>query len=988
MSDSDLQLMQKLLQQARNPEAANEPTDEQLMHNLLQEARAAEAAIPTNVADAAVRVDEQAKFQPQVQTPELLVPSEALDPGQDITRAPVEPSNLALATQTPRFGLELLDMALPGQQLVRSAGIETSLTGDAAKAMPGLKEAFQPEFEREDLTIPTSITIGLLDPLNLVTFGAAKSAGKAAIKKTIGQQLSDPATIKALGKNQRLFNKLQGIYNVGSSPATKLVGDKKHLKRLANAADRSAKLGLRNKKLTRQLELAKRVGDDELVANTVRELDRLEADIATHKVKAQKEIADPQFRALESAFDNLYSLEVEAIGQGDAAATELSKQARRMFKNAAAKDGVFVSASEARQLAKATDVSKFQAGAFSSLDIRRIAQIADNGAPRGVVMRSVIEPAIEKMNLVKVQGTELKQKLAESARDLGIQGDRNGKLWRAAQNETLFAQLSQNEQQFVAEVKNTYNVLLSQINKARRQAGLKEIRARQNYVTHLQELTTLDRIGITDPARFERAAKTGFGKKLSATFRFAKRQLANRRVKEDLFEAINTYIDPAMKQIHLTGAAKEVRAKSRFLPKNLGRAMENWVEQGLLGGLDSKDQFILEHGGRVGEIALNVGSFLSGITTRSILQNSLSTAVQQASQTIPTALNVGFGRTAQGLMDATAALAKGESIVPPEVLKKSRFLVNRSLDDEFLKIFSSSKLQKFDDFNNMLLGTTDKVFAQATWASAFRKGLASGLTEDGAVRYADDLASMLQAEYYTALRPALLRGRAARTVLPFQTFAFNLWNHVVRDGKVMAAMSDAKLGKSRIAQFMNVYAGMLATNIMYHGMGLPTPFPVPSGEGFDGEEPTFGAGVQAVAEAASINPLASSARFGFRPPAVDLALGLVGAGKSKRSNVFQNMLIAGWSDDFEKVEEAQQRLQEFGIKLLPGGNQALKTIKGVKAAQDGYYEIGDDFVDVSDLSDQVKAILLSPESLEGSKQIRGRERRRRINRSVGIEDDF
>jgi len=607
--------------------------------------------------------------------------------------------------------------------------------------------------------------------------------------------------------------------------------------------------------------------------------------------------------------------------------------------------------------------SAFRASAFSFDDIVRLGHQVD-GAPRGFFSRSVVEPIAEALAVADAETIVLKQRVRDKAQQLGI--DVNSKVEReflfrladkdpAAWTSEEVKQLTPRQHEFINFTKKIYNDLINEINAKRIEFGLEPIAVRKNYVTHLQELSSLDALGM-DPITANVSPKVGKG----IAFQFGKKRLGT-RAKQDILEALDAYIGPARRQVNLIQPVAQAEALLPHMPSDIQEATSLWLNTAIKRGAPDPKDLAVKALGRIGELTLDTATTLQAAINRSILGGSFRVLIQQPSQLTHTALQTGLGKTLGGL-------AKGwsDEAIPEAIRKTSTFLSNRSLRDEIIPV-NTGLLKSADKFVGTMLDFGDRAMARASWIAAFDQAKSYGVADQVARRYADHYAQMLHAIYRDEFKPAILRGRLAKVVLPMQTFGFNLWNFISKDPTMLAQLNNT----SKLREFMKIVGAMYAMNLAYNiaGVGGVGPFQLALPK-----EASY-AGFREAAEITALTfPLTGAARFGLEPGPVKLF---------KAITDMQTLQKAFLHAEPEKRAEAKKEFfKQQVLTFVPFGRQAKDTWEGVEAIRDGYYKIGREEINIKGL-DKARALFIGPKALSKAKEEKSRQRVESLNKILG-----
>lgn len=577
-------------------------------------------------------------------------------------------------------------------------------------------------------------------------------------------------------------------------------------------------------------------------------------------------------------------------------------------------------------------------------DIVRLTHEID-GTIRGRVMREVVEPSLNASTAKLVEEQALRKSIDEAAKRLPNKSTKRlAQLFDQAEGKAQLTDIKGEEIDFLNFTNKTYSSLIDRINEVNSRYNLPLVKKRKNYITHLVDLKDQSDLGIFPGEILSKKA---------TTFPFQKR--TGELTRKNPIESLDAYVGPALRRIHMTQPASDALARVQVMPPRLRKAYTNWIEGPVLGGIDPKDKFFLNE---PMQTILKGAETLSAGLTGSVILGSLNVAVQQPSQTLATALQTGVRNTVRGL-------AQGLKTVPKELADQSNFLTARSIFQESVAL-KRPAFKKFQSFAGGLVESADRFVARSTWNAAYIQGREKmQLSPEASIRYADTIGQMLHANYRELYKPPLLRGKTGKAFFPFQSFAVNMWNHITRDPKVLAELRNT----SKAREVMKVVGAMLGTNQIYDALGLPPPFKIGS----------------------ETIPFAGQLKFGVPSPPIDLAVtefkGVQGIEESKKADlnrsIIGNLYLMGLADDPEIREEAFDKLKGIGLKrFIPMGSQILNTVEGLEAAQQGYYEVGHEDVDIEGL-DKTISILLGPRKTKAFRELQKEKKVERRERLLG-----
>lgn len=673
---------------------------------------------------------------------------------------------------------------------------------------------------------------------------------------------------------------------------------------------------------------------------------------------ATVEKLNEQKRALNAAFDSpAYQRLQESQNFWGEQTIKLNKKEVPIYKQSVSRQGVYIPPSEIEELTKPR-TQQINVLQRLTMDQPRIMQMMDGNVPNGPMFQLNIKPALDaELATVNAVNTE-RSAFNQMAIDTGVakaSKKRLAQLFKVAdgQLDPATIDLSQNEQKFLNYMAGKYNEWLTKINTDRAELGYDLIKPRKNYITHIRETNLLSDFGVKEGA-FDGFQK--FGPKLRARFQFEKERLGTKAL-EDPLQAFDAYIEPAMRQIHTTKPAAVLQARAKFIADPALKKMQrNFIETRLLGGIDPKDQVLYEYGLRpVMQLSENLtGRFSSGV----ILGNA-KVILQQFSQLANTVKDT-------GLKHSLIGLGRAFQEIPPEIATRSNFLTARRISDDLVEI-PKGTFYNFNKFLRNLFEYTDKFVAKQSWQAGFSKAQELGLNQEMSIRLADDVARQLHGSYSKLYKTELNSGKFGRVMAPLQSFGFNLWNYIVQDTKLLAELNDT----SRARELMKTFAAMYVTDEVYEAAGLPSPFGIRIPKEISAPEVATSARELVF----GVVPFGRSLEYGIPSPvlgqAVKEAQYFAGAGDKRESLSFNTykLVSALLSDDLEKRDQASKELVKFGVQFAPAGAQVYKTVSGLQAAKDGYVELGNKTVQLTD-EDRRLAPILGPYAVPSVRRAR------------------
>lgn len=705
---------------------------------------------------------------------------------------------------------------------------------------------------------------------------------------------------------------------------------------------------------------AESISDPVAKALKLQEVDRISGHLNQQQQKFKEAIESPAYKALKEAKDTIGDVTMSVNGRETP-----------VFRQTLTKQGAYISPQEIEVLNGAKDVGKIQSSAISSVDQLRLLQEADGNQINGPLRQMIFQPAEDALVNAKNQADDLRNAFRQQVVDLGIDSSakRQQFLFQAAEKRLSPAQLeslTDNERQFIDYTKKLYSDLLDQINAKRSNLGYDAVKKRKDYITHLNEWNVWDSLGLGPDAAVGSQAVSPYAKKLKSAFSYEKARKGG-AFKENLIEAVEAYIDPASRQLNTLDTGALLHGRAKFLPPNLRKATTEWINSALMGGIDAKDAAIMNAGFQP---ALRVANRITGLTSRGTILGNIKVITDQPSQVLETVRQA-------GLMPMLRGHAQAFFNPPVELQRASSFLTLRNINDDLVQI-PKSVLTKPVDWMKSVLEFSDKYVARASWYAGFNKAQQMGLSQPAAIKYADDVARMLHGNYNALYKPAILRGKSGVTFAPLQNYAFNTWNHMVRDPKVLAELKNT----STLRQVLGTLGAMFATNQIYEAMGLQGPFGVQAPQELSAE------GVIKAAKNTAVNvvPLAKSINYGSPSPILNQvkeeAKFLVGADAPK--SVLRNSMVAIFSDNDDSRTKAKQDIFKAGAIYAPFGLQAMKTIEGVKAARDGYYKVGNEEVELTP-RDKKLGLVFGPGASPSVRKVKRENELQKIARGLSRE---
>lgn len=484
--------------------------------------------------------------------------------------------------------------------------------------------------------------------------------------------------------------------------------------------------------------------------------------------------------------------------------------------------------------------------------------------------------------------------------------------------------------------KNYYEML----NKNRRMLGQPEIAFRENYVTRSRAYNFLREIGykgdditddVIDKWVIKRAEEM---KKDRAIMPYENLRKGGMDYEEDPIEAFLSYAHYAERDLEMNSLAAYLRPYVKMVGEATGskkteQFFNRWINEGVLGYASSIDtkldalsstvnisKAISKIGGMYSNATLagNLGSILSQFTTIPLIA-AKSGRIFNTMKALGLALtpNSAWLRSQSKTLQAIDKAIENSDMVMARMLKQGENLGGSAVTD---------LLSKGLEF-------ADSIVVKTAFIEEYTALMKAGVPHIKAVNLADDFAGKLNGLYDRIFVPQLLRSKSVKGAIPFQTFAYNLFNTLSRDALIIGNTES----KARAAIYLTKMVGtMMIVNHFYNRFLGQEPYPITE----DGKVQPFGAfpivggmpkyGVPGVLNAAVMTP----AKF----------------------------LFAVLANDAEMLRDAKSDLPNmlrlFGV---PGTAQFFKTIQGAKVVGDGKIKSGNTVIPVDEPADILKTLI-------------------------------
>lgn len=520
-------------------------------------------------------------------------------------------------------------------------------------------------------------------------------------------------------------------------------------------------------------------------------------------------------------------------------------------------------------------------------------------------------------------------------------------------------------------LQDEYDTMLDRLNMARAAIGKDPIQRRKNYITHYQELSAVQDIAkmvgmnMVDVPN-SMLSISAMTKPNSPYFRFAKRRLGNKTDRDSL-KAYMTYLEPALRTIHFAraikngrdileykvnipgeyeGATKSGKVDTRSLfgirYPNAYNYLNNYLNR-LAGKRDPVD--------RLFPAAASVAGVANRLFSAGSIGGNLSTVIVQPSSIRNAVAETGIfaipGYTAiltprwNRFYHQNSRVAKGRSYEP--ATKGERLMGSKILAELHNKASEALSIP---------VSAVDGIMVGGAYLAGYFKAKSLGFSREESMRFADDVAERTQASANQVDRPPVNAGKIKNMIGQFQTFIYNEWSQIKNDmvkkaiegekspqGYEGGGLKGIREGRGvGIKRFGLYVAATMALGAIYDELGIPNPFRLDGAQMPFVENPATNYLWERV-----INqiPGVSSVRFGGSPF-------IKGA--------FNGMLYLTGTEQDKK--RAVARLKGTGFRLVPGGGQISKTLRGYKIS-----------ADIKDLHEKALALIFGPFALREYKQL-------------------
>ncbi|HJP81454.1 MAG TPA: hypothetical protein VJ841_03620 [Candidatus Saccharimonadales bacterium] len=360
-----------------------------------------------------------------------------------------------------------------------------------------------------------------------------------------------------------------------------------------------------------------------------------------------------------------------------------------------------------------------------------------------------------------------------------------------------------------------YDSLLDRTNEVLRRFGHEEVLKRQNYMTHLQEDSLWDKIGIGEDLYRDLSSGIGGETNLSnrgglpgniagQTEDFRPTKKYNpfhqaRRGKDsmtDPFRAMDAYAEAAMFNIHMTEPAVRARsvesvfrAAEAIVNKDMLKSVSDDLRKSLkesvagnrgdlviafqeyantLAGKSNQFDRKLQDGmGTKGRVALRLARMLQKIASNSSIVGSANVTLAQTLN-LPNVIGTnGIRSTMRGIARMVGDIHLNGEPKPGSPASKSDFLKVRYTDAQ--SKINRGRLQKTNDVisKSMLMPQVEQAMTEIAWQSSYEKALKNGYKGREAIKEADRITERIVGGRGIGDQPDIYRSTIGRTFLQY-----------------------------------------------------------------------------------------------------------------------------------------------------------------------------------------------------------------------------
>lgn len=383
---------------------------------------------------------------------------------------------------------------------------------------------------------------------------------------------------------------------------------------------------------------------------------------------------------------------------------------------------------------------------------------------------------------------------------------------------------------------------------------------------------------------------------------FLQKRLGAKGYKQDVWGALDAYTKRATRKVHIDPALERIRDKAgssleftnleesqfKYIQRYIDRVQMRPTE--LDNAIDNTVKQVL--GYKFGQRPVTtISRFLRRMTYRGMLGGNLSSALRNLSQGVNTYAVLGEKYTTIGYAKLLQPASRKE-------LLEQGIFNNNFIED---RVLSSTKkiLQKGDKALWFFFDQAEKINRGSAYLGAKAKGIGMGLNEQEAIDYAKSIVRKTQFSYDAVDQPVALGSDIMKTIFQFQTYTTKQTEFLSEI--VKGAVKGDKKMQNVLSLLRYGLGGYVFVNTVGKALGMTMGEMIPLYQNLSGEREISVA------------------------PSLKFPIEVVKA-------------VADTPDKYGNDRDLEQKMKDVGksvIGLIPGGNQAKKTIEGLETVEKG-----------------------------------------------------
>ncbi len=421
------------------------------------------------------------------------------------------------------------------------------------------------------------------------------------------------------------------------------------------------------------------------------------------------------------------------------------------------------------------------------------------------------------------------------------------------------AEVASKIREFDKWAREQYDNMLDRTNEVLREFGHDEIPKRKNYMTHLQEDSLWDKIGIGEDlyrdlsSGISGEANMGNRGQLPGTiagrtenFRPTKKYNPFHQTRRgtasmtDPFKAMDAYGEAALFNIHMTESAVRARsleavfrtAEEIFNKDTLQKVSEN-LRQSLteahkgsrgdlvtafqeyanaLTGKSQKLDRVLQDAGTRGRVALKTARALQKVASNASIIGNANTTISQALNLPNVVKTNGVLNTVKGTSRMVQDIGWNGMPKPGTPAAESDFLTVRYTDAQSRINRTKLEIANRKMTKVLFMEQFERSMTESTWYACYEKALQDNLTGRAAVKEADRMTERIVGGRGIADQPELYRSTVGRTFLQYTL-------------EVNAALKNLRYDNTSPATLMKYAIAVYTMNSMVKGLTGRAPLP-------------------------------------------------------------------------------------------------------------------------------------------------------------------